>query len=182
MKTIKRIAVLAALTFLSVAASAQIKIGADLNVGMPTSSDFGDYAGTGFGGGINAKYMFNENMGAGLGFSYLSFPGKDFADGINFTIMPITANFTYYFMTETLKPYAGIDLGLYTASSDADGAESESDFGFAPVVGMEYAFTDALALNVNLKYNYIMSKDDDKGTEDTSFLGINVGIVYSLGK
>ncbi len=184
MKTIKRIAVLAALTFLSVAASAQIKIGFNGGAMMPMG-DFADVASTGFGGSIVGKYMINDQMAAGLNIGYYKM-GEEI-EGYENALTPITGNFTYYFGTEGFKPYAGADLGVYMMSFkysfdygygiSGDIDESESYFGLAPVVGCEYEFSDALALDVNLKYNYIMAEEDA-----ISALGINVGIVYSLGK
>ncbi len=191
MKTIKRIAVLAALTFLTVAASAQIKIGANAGLMMPMG-DFADVASTGFGGSIVGKYMINDQMAAGLNIGYYKM-GEEL-DGYENALTPITANFTYYFGSEGFKAYAGADLGMYmysykysmtdtysyggystSYSVDLDG--SESYFGLAPVIGCEYDFSDALALDVNVKYNYIMAEEDA-----ITALGINVGIVYSLGK
>ena len=96
--------------------------------------------------------------------------------------MPFTGSFTYYFAGEKLKPYAGADLGFYTFKSKVDfmgasASSSDSYFGFAPTVGFEYGLTDNIALDVNAKYNYIMSDNDA-----TSIIGINFGIIYTLGK
>lgn len=184
MKKLVKLAAIAALTLFSVAATAQIKIGANAAVGMPMGDNMEGFN-TGFGGGLSGKYMLNDNMAVGAGFNYIKM-GSD-VDGVDFTVMPITANYTYYFGTEGFKPYAGIDAGIYMTTFNmkmdlgmlgtTEVEVSDSNTGFAPVVGFEYAFSDALALDVNAKYNYIMTEGDA-----STILGINVGIVYSLGK
>ena len=179
MKTIKRIAVLAALALFTVGAGAQIKVGANAAIGIPMG-DLGDVYSTGFGGGISGKYMINDNMAAGASFNYISL-GSD-NDAMEYSIMPIVANFSYYFGTEGFKPYAGLDLGVFMSKYKIDlgflgsSETSTSDLGFAPVIGCEYAFTDAIALDANLKYNYIMTEGDA-----STLLGINIGIIYSIG-
>lgn len=180
MKKLVKLAAIAALTLFSVAATAQIKIGANAAVGMPMGT-LGDVYSAGFGGGLSAKYMLNDNMSVGAGFNYIKL-GSDM-EGVDFSTMPVTANFSYYFGTEGFKPYAGIDAGIFMNTFTMDlgifgtAETASSDLGFAPVVGFEYAFSDALALDVNAKYNYIMTEGDA-----STILGINVGIVYSLGK
>lgn len=207
MKKLVKLAAVAALCLASVAASAQIKVGANAGAFIPMGT-FGDMAGTGFGGGLSGKYMLNDNMAVGLNAGYYTFGEKDLIIAkYKMSIIPVAANFTYYFGEGSFKPYAGLDLGMYmvktdvtietsglsdlfsdlsdlsdtdTSSSDAsssDTNDSQTKIGFAPVVGCEYNFTDALGLDVNAKYHYIMTEGDA-----STGLAINLGLVYSFGK
>jgi opacity protein-like surface antigen len=183
MKTLVKISAICALILVSFTANAQLKIGAGLNFGLPTG-DFGDIAKLGIGGGISGKYMLNDNMSLGLGISYLSFTEKEDSKG-KYNILPIAANFSYYFATEGFKPYAGLDLGMASFVYKYDGTkfgDSETKLCFAPVVGFEYGFSDNLALDVNAKYMIVNMKDDDTGAKNLTYIGINAGLVFSLGK
>lgn len=182
---IKKIALFAVAALLAVGASAQIKVNVGGGLALPMG-DFGDGFKMGYGVNVGGKYMLNEKMAVGAGLGYFMFKPKEEAAGVDskFTIMPISGNFTYYFSTEGFKPYAGADLGLYMWKSKTEGEvlgipfEVEldgNDIGFAPMVGFEYGFSDKLALDVNAKYNYIMTEE-----EATSYVGINVGVSYSF--
>ncbi|MDR1679558.1 MAG: porin family protein [Prevotellaceae bacterium] len=178
MKKVIFTAILAIATAVSV--NAQWKVGANLGLQVPTGT-FGDVSGTGFGLAANGEYLATENIGIGAQLGYYSFGEKESGSG-SWSIVPITVTGKYYFMTEGLKPYAGLDLGFYSLSYEVDlgilGANvstSETKFGLAPVVGLQYDFSDNWALDANLKYNYITTSGDAV----TSF-GINVGVVYSI--
>lgn len=188
----KLIMIIAAVSMMAASANAQFKIGANIGAAVPTG-DFGDMAKTGFGVEVDVKYMLNEKMSVGLGFGQYLFGGKDIeteagpmpVDGNPYGITSIVGKYNYYFGENAFRPYVGADLGLYIlkAKIDIEYAgrtipyidESETNFGFAPVIGFEYAFSDSWALNVNAKYNYIMAE------ESASVFGINAGIVYSFG-
>jgi outer membrane protein W len=183
MKTLIKISAICALVLCSFTANAQIKVGAGLGIALPMG-DFGDMAKMGFGGGVSGKYMLNDNMALGLGVGFYSFSPKNSISGydVKYSIMPIAASFTYYFATEGFKPYAGADLGFYSFKtkvtySGASASTSVSKLGFAPTVGFEYGLSDALALDVNAKYNYITTEGSA-----LTYVGVNVGLVYSLGK
>jgi len=178
---------------MSSAPAAQFKIGLDIGAQLPMG-DFGKIYKMGFGGELNAKYMINENIGVGLGAGYYTFGAKDEllnalideygADKMNdnFSIIPVVGKFSYYFGQNAFKPYLGVDVGLYmlreSISGEVDGesdssSDSSSKFGFAPVLGFEYTLTKNLGLDVNVKYNYILT--DIKAT---TTVGISAGIVY----
>jgi outer membrane protein W len=126
-KLVKFSAIAALFLCSSLAANAQIKVGIDGGAQIPMGS-LKDFSKTGFGGDLNGKYMLNPNMGVGLSVGYYSFGGKELVDGtdttssissqkVENTIIPITANFTYYFSEGSFKPYAGVDLGAYIVKS-----------------------------------------------------------------
>jgi len=171
---IKKITLFAAAILLVISANAQIKLIGGVGLAMPMG-DFADVAKTGIGINIGGKYMLNEKMAVGANFGYFKMGEK--VDGMKISLMPIMGSFTYYFGNDKMKPYVGADLGFYSVKVDIEGLgdNSETDFGFAPTVGIEYGINDKFSLDVNAKYNYINSDPDAQ-----SFIGINVGIVYNL--
>lgn len=174
---IKKIALFAVAAFFAVSASAQIKVNVGGGLLFPTG-DFADVAKMGFGANVGGKYMLNEKMAVGANIGYFMM-GEEL-DGVKISIMPITGNFTYFFGGEGFKPYVGADLGFYMSKVKYDDSfgmddESESDLGFAPVVGFEYGLSDKLTLDVNAKYHYINTEDDA-----TKAFGINVGVVFAF--
>jgi outer membrane protein W len=178
----KKLLLAAVVVLFVISANAQMKIGVGGGVGLPMG-DFGTSFKMGFGGGANAKKMLSENVALGLGVGYYSFTAKDEAGGSDFTMsfIPITGIFNYYFATEGFKPYAGADLGFFMTTAKVSlfgmsASTSETDFGFAPTLGFEAALGESMGLDVNAKYNYIMTA----GTA-TSYIGINVGLVFKLG-
>lgn len=175
MKKVLFTAILAIAT--SVSANAQWKVGADLGLQVPIGT-YGDAYGLGFGFAVSGEYLVTESIGVGLQIGYFSIGSGSGLYDTGMSLVPITATGKYYFMTEGLKPYAGLDLGLYRIGFDYGfglGVASETKFGLAPVAGVQYEFTDNWALDGNLKYNYIAAE----GKAFTTF-GINVGVVYTF--
>jgi len=188
----------------SVTPATRFKVGLDIGGQLPMNSNFKNSYKIGFGGGLNAKYMVNKNIGVGLGAGYYTFGAKSEhlnelknelidengvgnIDNIkdNFAIIPIVGKFSYYFGQNAFKPYVGVDLGLYmlreSLNAESDGqsgsnSSSTNKFGFAPVIGFEYALSNNLGLDVNVKYHEIFSD----GSNGISSLGVNVGLVYSF--
>ena len=152
---------------------AQISIGANVGLAMPMG-DWSDGYNMGFGGSANGEYALNDNMSLGLNIGYYSFGGK--TDGYSWSFIPIVADFKYSFMTEGFMPYAGLGLGMFMGTSKVDFmgismSASESKFGFVPTAG--FWMGDSFKWGASLKYNIV---------SDVSYLGINVGIIYPLGK
>ncbi|MCL2651491.1 MAG: porin family protein [Candidatus Azobacteroides sp.] len=178
--------------------TARFKVGINGGVQLPMSN-FGKEANMGYGGELNVKYMINENIGVGLGAGYYTFGIKkelltessnefstlygyeiNVKNG-NYLMIPIVGKFSYVFGKNAFKPYLGVDLGLYMfginiVADEGKDLEWLRKFGFAPVLGFEYAFTHSLGLDVNAKYHEILTD----GSNGISSLSISVGIVYSF--
>ena len=139
-----------------------------------------------FGGGINGEYLSTPNIGIGLSAGFYGYEVKK-AGGEKATslLIPVVLTGRYYFLTKSIQPYAGVDAGLYTAGykeeypdyPEENYSESASKFGLAPVVGLQFKLSNALALDVNAKYNLIFTEGGP-----AKILGFNVGIVYAFGK
>ena len=177
----KKVILMLAVALCVTTASAQFSVGA--NIGTQISTEEGNT--TGFGFGINAEYLIMPNIGLGANLGYYILD-REKEDGVTATayLMPFTLTGKYYFLTENFRPYAGIDLGIYTlgvrASGKAEGfsvsaSYSETKFGVGPVAGFQFGLSDNLALDINAKYSHIFLEG-----ESTGFVGINAGIVYKF--
>jgi len=180
------ILVFALLGFFAFNAQAQINVGATIGAQIPMG-DFSNDLKTGFGINAVGKYMLNENMALGLNLGYSKF-GTDI-DGLSCSMMPVTALFEYYFGDGNVKPFLGADLGLYNYNAKVEytimgqsqsSSDSKSYLGFAPTVGILCDLNDNFSLLANLKYNYVMSKDDATGESAATWLGINVGAIFRI--
>jgi opacity protein-like surface antigen len=186
-KTLILVVVLIGLNVFS--AWAQINVGATVGLQIPTGTT-GDFLKTGFGIDLLGKYMLNENVAVGLDVGWARF-GMDMSDydvpsGYDVSgsgsYIPITALIEYHFGTGQVKPFVGADLGLYIARAkvSVEGisvSESQTNFGIAPVVGIEYDIQENMAFTANLKYNYIMADGDDD-----NYIGINLGMIFKINK
>ena len=189
--------------------NAQISVGLTGGLGLP----MGDMAektkmnvGTGFGGGITARYWLNEKMAVGLNASYFSFKPNDVPSGAtaSMTVMPISAAFDYYLMDEGFKPFVGLELGMINNSISitqtvsgvsAESTASKTGLLVAPVVGIAYSVTDAIDISLNAKYMYGMtdgkvdvttkfngsSVTQSQDWYATTYVGINLGVSYKFG-
>lgn len=179
-----RILVMAIISFVTFSASAQIGIGGTVGLTLPMG-DFGNGLNTGFGFNVMGKYNLSENMAVGASVGYSSF-GTD-VDGYSFGVVPITALLEYSFASGPFKPYFGSDLGLYMFRSKftilgRSSSSTDTYFGLAPTAGVLYDINDNLSLCGNLKYNVTFTKDALDQNQTSTWLGINAGIIYKLGK
>ncbi len=130
-----------------------------------------------FGLNIAGKYGFSDNkMRVGLNIGYYFDSESEDGETATYFTQPITALFEYSFTDNDFSPYAGIDAGIYRIGYSFDGeSESESEIGFAPAVGCNYNVSDKVAINLNIKYNYIL-------TEEIATTGINAnaGVVINF--
>ena len=139
-----------------------------------------------FGGGISGEYLPIPRIGIGISAGYYAYQLEQKVYGIivktTASIIPVTFSGKFYFLTENIQPYAGVDVGLFTLgakvkSQGESASASESYVGLAPVIGLQFNISNMLALNVHAKYNLIFSEG-----KSTGFIGCNVGIIFTLGK
>ena len=137
---------------------------------------------TGFGGGISGEYLIMPNIGLGVNFGYYIMD-REKEDGVTLTsyLMPVALTGKYYFLTENVRPYGGVDFGLYTAGARGkyEGISmsySETKLGLGPVAGVQFGIANNLLLDINAKFYRVFD-----GDYSSNFVGINVGIVYTLG-
>ena len=91
----------------------------------------------------------------------------------------------YYFQElddrQPYNIYAGLGIGTYWIEEKLDMGiftitDSNWHFGLAPEVGLMYQVKYDTYFYFNCKYNYAFSTS---GSIDYSFLGLNVGFIYS---
>ena len=159
---------------------AQMSIGATGGIALPMGT-FGDVVKTGFGGSVFGEYGLSKNLALGLNIGYYSFSGKSMRiSGYDITsnesITPIVADLKYFFATEGFMPYVGAGLGFYMLNASASAAGNSASvsmnkFGFAPKIG--FWVGEIVKFGANIDYTSIAQE---------KYLGINVGIIYPLGK
>lgn len=167
---------------------AQLQVGVHGAYAIPTPKEEG--VKNSFGGGIQARYFISPNLAAGLEASLLSSKyTQDYGWLGSYTYksrsIPITPKIEYFFMDGPLRPYAGLKAGLYLANVSAEGeSESESFFGFAPKVGLQYKLPQNLAVFLEGDYNFVLSKkaarDLGADTFGSKFVQLNLGLAYTL--
>ncbi len=136
--------------------------------------NFPDYEFTQLGINLAGKYNISEKLRVGLNLGYFV-KGEE---GINLFTMPITGLVEYSLSTNAFSPYLGADLGFYRTGISGDGASiSTTNLGLAPVVGFNFALSDKMSLNSNLKYHYILGDED---IEATGAIGLNVGLAFNF--
>ncbi len=149
-------------------ASAQISVG--LNAGMlsttgnsPNNVNYPGFT-------IYGKYGINDNIRAGLSISTFSkktsYSGGPFTPAYTVTnrISPITLTGEYLFLTDAFRPYAGLNMGLYTnrVNVNPGNNSSETGFGIAPLIGADYKFNENLFINLNFRYHLVFEDPTSK--------------------
>lgn len=165
------------LVFSQAEAQHPMHIGGEVGLQLPTG-DFGDAANAGFGISGIFQYYLQPGLVIGGTIGYQSW-GSD-VDGVSFSNIPIMALLNYYFTAQGMKPFIGVELGLNASSSEIkffgiSQSNSETNLGFSVLGGIETVLNEDLNLRVNAKYNIIF------GDENTTFFGINAGLMYKLG-
>ncbi|MEJ1239548.1 outer membrane beta-barrel protein [Chryseolinea sp. T2] len=135
--------------------------------------------------GVSAGwYTFYNEAG------YDSYTSKDesiTASGQQFRYMnsvPLLVMADYYFSEADLKPFVGVglgttynrvdlEMGMYTWRADP------WQFSVAPEAGLAYKIAEGTSALVSVRYNMSFSSRD---LDSQSFLGLNLGLVTSLGR
>ncbi|NVK66406.1 MAG: porin family protein [Flavobacteriales bacterium] len=174
MKKIYSILVVA-IMLLSFQSMAQVAAGINLGINKSTQ----DNSEALFGGELNFKYSFSDNVraGANLGF----YQKSDKASGITVSsnVLPFSVFGEYLFLEDDFKPYAGIHLGaLQTTSKLGNFSASETYFSLTPTVGADYMVSDQLGINFNIKYGVAFYKNIVDETESFSTISPNLGVFF----
>lgn len=173
--------------FMASSLSAQINVGANFLVGIPSGNwnTNPQSVSTAFGGGLEVNYSLFDKLSVGLEFGYSSF--GEFEESL-FTVtqMPITVKAEYYFMDGGLKPFVGLGVGYYLIDYNIDGDKfvDVNGIGISPRIGATYEVSDLVDLVLNVNYNLLFGqKADGEGEvidEATTSIGIGVGARFNL--
>ncbi len=147
---IKKITLILLITISSFNLYSQIRVQADFGVSTATG-DFGKDASLGIGYAVNARWMFTEQIEAGLeydGSAIFSVSGDGGGDIDATGMTGYLAKGYYSFFDGDYTPYVAFGLGLYKVETptitytDGNGntttyeGESDINFGFTPEVGV----------------------------------------------
>lgn len=191
----KKVIILASLIAASFVSHAQYKVGVFGSV-TGTPSDLADAEnlkfGNGVGGGISVRKEFTENIFIGGNLSFVSINNSLTVGDVSAWMLPLAAAGEYYFMTDKIKPYVGLEAGygLFHFAYDIMGtSDATTDRGvyIAPNVGVAYGITDGIDLTLNAKYALFRpgaSKVSSQDTESSnmSHWGVNLGFAFAIGK
>lgn len=149
--------------------------------------DFGDFAGTGFGGTVRFEYPFNNQLVGIVDAGYLMWGGEEFDLGgfgkvtTDYSAIPILAGVKYYFGPNFYAlAQAGIHMFTFDAESEisflgsttkTSSSASESKFGAGAGIGYELAL-GSMMLDLNAKYQMV--------ADDLSYVGVRAGLKFGL--
>lgn len=162
---------------LSHSLSAQkFNIGANGALAIPLG-DAADLLDIGFGGDLSANYYFNDKVDIGVEVGFRSFAND--AD-VAYHIIPLQLTGAYHQdIDDFMDLYGELGVGLFMFTGDID---SESFFGLSPRVGAAFELTPELFLDVNVNFNTIFPNDDFGSDGNFNYLGVNLGILYTLSE
>ena len=141
--------------------------------------DFGDAAGTGFGGG--AKFVYGMDMlQIGVGLDYVMFGEKE--EGFpKYSNIPIRLDFAYMFMPMEnpmnvyVDAFAAFNM-LKWDLSDADTSETFNKFGFGGGLGFMYMLSPTMALDISGNYNHILTEGSA-----SAYIDAGIGLIFYFG-
>lgn len=155
------------------------------NIALPMGN-FGDYAGTGFGGSVQFEMQFTPQLLGTASIGYITWGGKDFGDSKwTYSAIPILVGAKYFFMPSG-GFYGQAQLGLYMFSWDYDTdpvvvngitvhggslSASSSEFTFAFGPGYEIPLSPKVLLDLSAAYIVI---------SDLGHIGIRAGVKFGL--
>jgi hypothetical protein len=173
------------------ATKALVAAGLALMLGAGTASAQDGKIGLGYQGifagdilnGVSARYWIDKNWGAELNVFYgcIGAETNGFDDG-NADLLLGTAKVLYAPVVKAnSKFYVGIEGGLGTVGGDSiDPGVDVSIWTLAPLMGVEYSFSDIPELGLNFEVGYKMHNINTDDSGDTYDVHIN-GTFVSLG-
>ena len=162
----------------------QFSLGAEIGVGLPFSN-LGNQVNAGFGGQLNLDYFIQDNLSIGVGLGYYTFSGSQNVvgfDDFRVNITPVVAQIDYYFVDSGVKPFLGLQVGLYRLANRFDANNftqviGENHLGLAPKLGVVANVIQNFNFVGNIKYHYLNSDIDD-----ITFLSIHLGVAYKFAR
>lgn len=157
-----------------------------LEVALPMG-DWSEFTGIGFGVTLGFEMPVGDNLGLIAQAGYISFAGKDIeidmgplgkttVDGVSVGSIPIQVGAKFYFTDNQEGAYVGVLTGVHISKANVDGAESNTSFGVAPMVG--FFVTE----NIDLALRYQLLFDKNEVTDESVTNGyIGLRAAYTFG-
>lgn len=166
----RKIVLIICLIITSVLLNAQVYLGVNSKITLPTSSyqEVDNGFGTGFliGYSLQAKFNFDIGMSNLWMNSLIS----------NYQIGSLKANVTYNILQKSVKPYFGIGVGYFRKSFDGALNDKfyENGLGIAPSIGVLFDIRSVkgLALNTEFCYTKVFTE------HQISLLNFSIGLLY----
>jgi hypothetical protein len=163
------------------AQNGRVSVGAELAI---PGGDYGDGAGTGFGGSLRYEHPVGDNLGLMLTVGYLTYGTKeeDFGFGISYkytnSMIPIMVGGKYYFSEQQDGFYANLQLGLTMLNTKAEfeflgvsESETNSTSAFTWSPGIGYALE-----NLDFSVNYFAFSYSQESTYTDPFSGASTTV------
>ncbi len=170
------------------AAEAQMSVTPRVGLAMPQGI-LDNFAGNGFGYGLNLDYAINDNLHVGASAGQYRFNADVFGFNINavdFAVTPITASIKYLLPGATLRPYVGIESGLYNFKIEAMGFNTTRQyFGLAPTLGVLYPINERIDFFADAQYHIMYMNEaipigDFDINQNIKFIPLNVGVTFKF--
>lgn len=176
-------------------AKAQLSITPHIGTAFPVGT-FNSFTGTGLGFGLEATYALNDNLRVGVAVDRYQFDAQ--IPGLNldvlgikllgntkFNVTPITGTVQYILPGEVLRPYIGLEAGVYNFSINKLSGINRSYYGLAPTVGVLYPINDRLDFFANTKFQTVfvdenISIGDFSMKQNIYFIPVNVGVSFNF--
>jgi hypothetical protein len=173
-KIITTVALTVSLMFGVNAQQGEILGGVNLGYMLPIGK-FGDDVDAGIGYGVSGKYFLTDNITAGLNANYFSLALKS-ASSYSISSTQFHLSGDYFFMTDEIRPYAGIDFGLTQYKFENYNFELKENYlSYGVGGGLMYFFNDNFAGNGMVRYNSINSSGDA-----ANYLSVGLGVTYKI--
>jgi hypothetical protein len=140
-------------------------------------------AGTGFGPSMRGEYDLSDHFSAIATLGLLNFQEKGSALSSKFTMVPLQVGAKFYPVSHGREPsglYVSAETGLHSIfvksfqSGHKTGTHSETDFGFAPGVGMKlHKFDMSFRQQYVIRRQYVVT-----GNSDNINLYSNIRVAY----
>ena len=168
---------------------AQVSLGAHVAPAFPLGT-FGNTAQTGFGFDVEARYSSSSvptMVSASIGLHSFALMSGGMNSGLNYNITPITFSLLYLLSEEAIQPYLGLGVGINRIAYEAGGFNvSDSHFGVAPTFGIQYASSEQIRFDANIKYQLIFANENGSNQRsidyNVMYVPFNLGVFYSFGQ
>ncbi|GAB4006759.1 hypothetical protein GCM10028808_09260 [Spirosoma migulaei] len=183
---------------LLLSSQAQAQLQANLNGNFLAPTESGSSFSDGlWGGGVTLRYFVNPKLAVGLNGRYFTKSNSasfvlDPGIGANGSVkasgnlLMVTGQAEYFFSQSALRPYVGVEAGLYRAAASVEitsgaqtlkSADNDSKFGVAPKVGLQYAISPAFGVNADAGYHIVFSEGDTG-----KMLLLGAGVYFVVGQ
>lgn len=151
--------------------------------------DWSDFTGIGFGATLGFEMPVGDKLGLIAQAGYISFAGKDFevdlgplgkttveVEGVGTSSIPIQVGGKFYFSDNQEGAYFGVLTGVHISKANVEGAEGNTNFGVAPMLG--FFVTE----NIDLALRYQLLFDKNEVTDESVTNGyIGLRAAYTFG-